>query len=310
MPLARIALPRLIKGLLLSIPVLINSQNQVKAADPPVPNQYGAIYENDGVPDELGAGKKGWTYTVQNTTYGNITSIKFSEIFSLSTPVLVLRPNSSWSLVATDTNSDKLWEIIISTTNPLRYIQPNSMADFGFSTDYNTNSLIKVGNRDGALKFDGDGHWYIPNIEQLVGPTGAYVQINATAGSNGSITPSGLVNVDYGASTNFNITANQPGYRLSSILTNGVTAWTNSSGNNNITSTNWAWANATNHASITANFEPKTFTLTVVSAHGTPVPGTTNNVPYGTTVNQSIETIVTNQVNPEIRHKVIGYNIQ
>lgn len=214
-------------------------------------------------------------------------------------------------MTATDSNGDKRWEIIISTSSVFDYLYPNDNDGFSFTTDFNTNSLVTVGNRDGALKFDDDsGIWQVPNIEQLVGPTGAYVQINASAGANGSITPSGLVNVDYGASTNFNITADQPGYRLSSILTNGVTAWTNSSGNNNITSTNWAWANATNHATITANFEPKTFTLTVVSAHGTPVPGTTNNVPYGTIVNQSIETIVTNQVNPEIRHKVIGYNIQ
>jgi hypothetical protein len=101
--------------------------------------------------------------------------------------------------------------------------------------------------------------------------------ITASAGSGGSINPSGIVVVNHGASQTFTITPSS-GYRISSIIVNGsLVTTTNSYIMTGITGDSTI---AVTFAAISTPPEPpatiKTYTITVAQvAHGTITPGTT-----------------------------------
>ena len=133
-------------------------------------NPYGRIWEMDGAPQDLGGGQLGWIYVVTNTSFGNITAVRFENIFSTAAPILDVG-RTGWSLSATDSNSDQLWEIIVSTAS--NYLPAGQSDFFSFVTTYTpaTHTLL-TGPRPGAVKFDGDGHWYSPDVSGLIGPVG------------------------------------------------------------------------------------------------------------------------------------------
>ncbi len=97
--------------------------------------------------------------------------------------------------------------------------------------------------------------------------------ITASAGANGSISPSGAINVNYGASQTFIITPNT-GYRIASVTVDGVSQGTPGS---------YSFSNVTAAHTIQAAFAVNTYTLTV-SKTGTGG-GTVTNSPAGTSFN-------------------------
>jgi len=97
--------------------------------------------------------------------------------------------------------------------------------------------------------------------------------ITATAGSNGSITPSGPVGVNSGTDTSFTITP-ATGYHLDSVIVDGAYAGHTSP---------YSFINITSNHTIRATFAINTFTIiaTVIGANGTVSPAGTTIVTYG-----------------------------
>jgi hypothetical protein len=102
--------------------------------------------------------------------------------------------------------------------------------------------------------------------------------INASAGSNGSITPSGNISVTEGASQSFTIAAST-GYHIADVLVDGNSQGAISSYN---------FTNISDNHSISATFAIDQFTITVnAGANGSITPGTTT-VNYGSNQSFSI----------------------
>jgi hypothetical protein len=93
--------------------------------------------------------------------------------------------------------------------------------------------------------------------------------ITASAGPDGTIAPSGVVQVTYGSSTNFAITVTNAHYHISDVVVDG--------GSIGPTNT-YTFANVTSNHSIMASFAIDTYTLGVTTSHGTVIPsGVTTN---------------------------------
>jgi hypothetical protein len=82
--------------------------------------------------------------------------------------------------------------------------------------------------------------------------------ITATAGTGGSITPSGSVSVNHGASQTFTITPNT-GYTLSNVLVDGVSVGSLST---------YTFTTVTANHTISASFALKTYTITATAGAG------------------------------------------
>jgi FtsP/CotA-like multicopper oxidase with cupredoxin domain len=99
--------------------------------------------------------------------------------------------------------------------------------------------------------------------------------ITATAGTNGTITPTGLQPVVSGGSMTFAI-APSAGYKIATVLVDGV---------NNpaaVTSGTYTFSNVTANHTIAATFAIQTFTVTpTAGANGTITPATAQTVNYG-----------------------------
>ena len=96
--------------------------------------------------------------------------------------------------------------------------------------------------------------------------------ITASAGSNGSITPSGSVIVNYGGSQTFTISPNI-GYHVDSVIVDGVYAGT---------VTSYPFTNVTANHTISATFGINQYTITAsAESHGTITPSGAVNVNYG-----------------------------
>ena len=76
--------------------------------------------------------------------------------------------------------------------------------------------------------------------------------LTASAGSNGTISPSGAVSVNYGGSQTFTFTP-ATGYQVSSVTVDGTAVTTASS---------YSFSNVTANHTISVSFAPATFTLT------------------------------------------------
>jgi hypothetical protein len=96
--------------------------------------------------------------------------------------------------------------------------------------------------------------------------------ITASAGSNGSISPSGTITVNYGDSKTFTIGPNH-GYHIKDVLVDGKSVGI---------VTSYTFSNVTANHTIEAQFEPITFTITASSGvGGTITPSGTVTVNYG-----------------------------
>ncbi|KUK93585.1 MAG: Uncharacterized protein XE05_0996, partial [Thermotogales bacterium 46_20] len=82
--------------------------------------------------------------------------------------------------------------------------------------------------------------------------------ITATAGANGTITPSGEAVVEHGQSQQFTITPDK-GYRISDVLVNGVSVGAVSS---------YTFENVTQDHTIHASFVIRTYTITATASSG------------------------------------------
>jgi hypothetical protein len=83
--------------------------------------------------------------------------------------------------------------------------------------------------------------------------------ITATAGANGSVTPAGAVSVTNGESQAFDVTA-AAGYRIDSVLADGVSVGT--FGNTNTTYT-YTWENVAADGTLAVAFTPQVWTIEV-----------------------------------------------
>jgi len=102
------------------------------------------------------------------------------------------------------------------------------------------------------------------------------VTITASAGPNGSIAPSGSVQVAIDSSQTFTISSN-PGYHIENVLADGASVGATGS---------YTFSNVTSSHTISATFAVNTYTLTPsITGSGTISPGTAQTVNYnGTTV--------------------------
>ena len=80
--------------------------------------------------------------------------------------------------------------------------------------------------------------------------------ITATAGTGGSISPSGTVSVNYGANQAFTITANT-GYGITSVLVDGASVGAVAT---------YTFSNVTANHTISASFTANTYTLSATNA--------------------------------------------
>ncbi|MBN1674517.1 MAG: VCBS repeat-containing protein [Kiritimatiellae bacterium] len=97
--------------------------------------------------------------------------------------------------------------------------------------------------------------------------TGAYLintyTITASAGADGAITPAGAVPVTHGSATNFTIAPNA-NYHVADVTVDGLSVGA---------ITYYEFVNVVTDRTIQATFAIDEYSLTVVSAHGTPAPG-------------------------------------
>src|SRR5207302_580184 len=96
--------------------------------------------------------------------------------------------------------------------------------------------------------------------------------INASAGSNGSISPSGAISIHYGASQLFSFTPNT-GYHVDSVIVDGVLT---------PTAPNYTFTNDTSNHTIRVTFIINQYTITAtVGANGSISPSGAVTVNYG-----------------------------
>ncbi len=102
--------------------------------------------------------------------------------------------------------------------------------------------------------------------------------ITATAGGNGSIVPSGTVQVPYNSATNFVINPN-PNYHITNVVVDGVPVGVTNG---------YSFLNVTNTHSIEAGFGIDMYELAVNSSLGTPSPSGISSYGWGTLLNCSV----------------------
>ncbi len=124
----------------------------------------------------------------------------------------------------------------------------------------------------------------------------AEFSITVSGGSReGLITPSGALNIAYGGSQTFTITPNS-GYHIADVQVDGVSVGA---------VTSYTFSNITSSHTITATFAVNTYTITVVSSHGSPTSSTQVN--YG----GSFTAQVTSPVSIDETHQWVctGYSV-
>ena len=119
---------------------------------------------------------------------------------------------------------------------------------------------------------------------KVIGSGNTFV-ITSTSSENGSISPSGSLDVYEGESQTYTFSANT-GYHLSSLLIDGVAV--NSSLLNNYFLNGYTFTNVNRAHTIKANYEINTYTITVIQAeHGT-ISNASTSYNYGSTATFSI----------------------
>jgi hypothetical protein len=167
------------------------------------------------------------------------------------------------------------------TANPASVVQGGSSTlTITPSTGYNLSSLTVNGTTVpvSSLTAAGSGYTYvlsgITSVQTAVAVFSPMTYtITATAGSNGSISPSGVTTVNYNGSQVYTITPNT-GYQIASILING-TALTGT------LPTSYTFSNVTANATISVTFTPITFTITATAgSNGSISPSGVTTVSY------------------------------
>ncbi len=177
---------------------------------------------------------------------------------------LTIPPNRTLTIDVTaksDTNITKVELIRFGTV--MTSSAPNSMNATLHYADVSgpTNTYYRLQVQDAAGKWALGGVVYV-KYQPTVG-------IQSSTGVGGSLTPSGLVTVIQGGSTNFVIAA-QPDYRIAQVRTNGASIGIPFG--NQSTHLTYTWANITANGSIAAQFTPRLTSngvpFTWLSTHG------------------------------------------
>ncbi|WP_265594722.1 hypothetical protein [Haloferula sp. BvORR071] len=109
-------------------------------------------------------------------------------------------------------------------------------------------------------------------ISASFAPNTVLYTINASAGANGSITPSGAVSANVGVNLPFSILPD-PGYKIANVLVDGVSVGPVS---------DYSFTSVAANHTISASFAVKTYTIeTTVGAHGSVSPTGTTTVNHG-----------------------------
>jgi hypothetical protein len=127
-------------------------------------------------------------------------------------------------------------------------------------------------NREGFIIFSGTAVIVDQDVTLAVVLEEKTYSINASAGTNGSINPSGTVTVTHGTNQSFTITPNT-GYSIANVLVDGVSIGAVS---------NYTFTNVTANHVITASFVINTYTITAsAGANGSINPSGTVTVNHG-----------------------------
>jgi hypothetical protein len=160
-------------------------------------------------------------------------------------------PGADFTVSASTTNTDSSTLIYSKVSGPCNFVSGATFSSTGAGT-----CIVRA---DGAASTNFNAAFDTQNV------TIAAVQytITATAGANGSITPSGSVVVSSGANQAFTITANA-GYHIEDVLVDGVSQGTAGS---------YTFTNVTANHTISASFAINTYTITAsAGANGSITP--------------------------------------
>jgi hypothetical protein len=161
--------------------------------------------------------------------------------------------------------------------SPSGIISVNSGATTTFTitpnTGYHVSDVLVDGTSVGAV-----GSYPLTNVNANHTITASFAintyTITATAGANGTISPSGIISVNYGATTTFTMTPNT-GYHVSDVLVDGASVGA---------VITYTFTNVIANHTITASFAINTYTITAsAGANGTISPSGVVSVVSGTT---------------------------
>jgi hypothetical protein len=204
---------------------------------------------------------------VDGTSVGAVASYTFSDISANHTISATFAASTSYTITASAGAN--------GTISPSGAVTVYSGASQTFSftpaTGYQVSSVLV----DGAAVTAASSYTF-SNVTagHTISVTFAPITytITASAGSNGTISPSGAVTVNYGASQAFSFTP-ATGYQVSSILVDGAAVTTASS---------YSFSNVIANHTISVSFAPITYTITAsTGSNGTISPSGAVTVNYG-----------------------------
>ena len=174
-----------------------------------------------------------------------------------STFTLVTFSNDVY-LIKTNANGDSLWAKTFGGSNDdfgmfIRQTSDSEFAIAGVTTSFgagNNDALLLKTNSSGNIIFS----------------------ITSTSGENGSISPSGIVNINYGSSQRFTFSPNI-GYRVDSVLVDEI---------KKDSLVGYTFKNINSNHTISVKFKISSYSITAIAgSHGTVLPSGTVNVNYG-----------------------------
>jgi hypothetical protein len=122
------------------------------------------------------------------------------------TGTLNIAGNANYGTIKYDKSGNRLWV--------LSYYGGRADAAWSVAVDHGDNVIVTGGSKNASGNFD----YY--TIKYIIAPAPQTYTITASAGEGGSISPSGQVRVNNGASQTFTITANLP-YMINDVLVDG-----------------------------------------------------------------------------------------
>ena len=241
------------------------------------------LWEDDGQPVVTDTNVE-WRFRVQNNSHTqppegpyneSVEQVRLYDLYSHATPQANSFP-AHWSLSATAGSGSGLWDVTLTCDDAAGAIAAGDSRAFRVRTFIpSTNASVQIGPRygQGALPTYG---WQPPAPgDDFQGPAGVTLppvfSITATAGVNGSISPSGVVSVVPGGATNFLIQADA-GYHISDIRTNGASI----GGPFGMTATNYAWSGISGNWTLSAAFEADPPLVDISEDDGAPTPSGTD----------------------------------
>ncbi|MBI5589792.1 MAG: VCBS repeat-containing protein [Deltaproteobacteria bacterium] len=244
----------------------------------PAPCVNGSISPSSAVVDSLGmsqtftitpsANYKISAVTVDGVSVGAVSSYTFSNVTTNHTiaPSFALISNTYAISASAGANGS------ISPSGSVSVSQGASQAfTITANTGYQIQNVLVDGTSVGAVT-----SYTFSNVTAAHTISASFAPktyaINASAGANGSISPSGSVSVTQGASQAFTITANT-GYQVQSVLVDGVSVGA---------VTSYTFSNVTAAHTISATFAAKTYAISAsAGANGTISPSGSVSVTQG-----------------------------